>query len=262
MKSIWKKYIIICGLFGLAGMVGSLIYFGYEELSVKRDKIPHHKKYAYYFDGRTMNPALIVNDQESAYKLVGYYDRNDSILPFNGSDFNTIPVGNEVEVLGYFEDSLIVNIKAHKDRGGMDSEMTGYVYSKTLHDYLKELKPVLPFDTLSDFNIISFELVTKYPSSDKDTSKCEKWSLTDENIKQIIKSSHLINSIEWDIQFSHLPCAATGHLIQNDKEFNFSVNSGSWMTISDSDTTIMLGYFDSELSYLFLDEPWDGEEGN
>lgn len=138
MKGIWKKYLIISGLFGLAGMVGSLIYFGYMEIFENRDNILHQKKYAYHFNGRTMNPALIVNDQESAYKLVGYYDRNDLILPFSGSDFNTIPVGNEVEVLGYSEDSLIANIKTHKDRGGMDSEMTGYVYSKTLHDYLKE----------------------------------------------------------------------------------------------------------------------------
>ena len=125
---------------------------------------------------------------------------------------------------------------------------------------INDSEPVQIFDTLLDFSIISFKQVSDYPSSDTDTTKCIDWNLTDDNIKQIIQSSRLINKHEWHYLFSHLPCAATGQINQNELIFDFSINSGSWMTIGNSDTTIMLGYFDTELAELFLDKPWTEDD--
>lgn len=120
--------------------------------------------------------------------------------------------------------------------------------------------PFQIFDTLADFNIISFKQVSNYPSSDTDTTKCADWILTKANIEQIIESSRLINGHEWHYLFSHLPCATTGQINQNELTYDFSINSGSWMTVGNSDTTIMLGYFDTELAELFLDDHWTEDE--
>ncbi|MEQ8476141.1 hypothetical protein [Fulvivirga sp.] len=124
----------------------------------------------------------------------------------------------------------------------------------------QEKESVQIFDTLSSFRIISSRQISNYPSSDPDTAKCSNWILSKESIKQIIQSSRLINGHEWHYIFSHLPCAAKGQLKQNELTYDFSINSGSWMTIGNSDTTIMLGYFDSELAGLFLDDHWTEDE--
>ncbi len=141
-------------------------------------------------------------------------------------------------------------------------EQSSYISNDTIlvYDSVQNTKKVQIFDTLNDFSIVSFEHVSNYPSSDTDTTKCLDWKLTKANIKEIIKASRLINGHEWHYLFSHLPCAANGQLNQDSLTYNFSINSGSWMTIGNSDTTIMLGYFDTELKRLFLDDHWKEEE--
>jgi hypothetical protein len=44
------------------------------------------------------------------------------------------------------------------------------------------------------------------------------------------------------------------------KEFEYSINSGAWFTVSSPDTTLMFGSFKEENNKYFLDSAWTEEE--
>ncbi|MGB0178142.1 MAG: hypothetical protein ACPF9D_13320, partial [Owenweeksia sp.] len=76
----------------------------------------------------------------------------------------------------------------------------------------------------------------EYSSSQTDTSICDGWVLSKQNIQLIIREARLINTSEWHILFDHLPCVMNGVLVQSGKEYEFSVNAGSWLRINSIDT--------------------------
>ena len=57
--------------------------------------------------------------------------------------------------------------------------------------------------------------------------------------------------------FDHLRCVYTGDLIQDNQKYSFSINAGSWLTISTNDTTLYYGDRDVKLTKYFLSEPWN-----
>lgn len=120
-------------------------------------------------------------------------------------------------------------------------------------------KPVI-FDTLTNFTIISLIKTSDYPSSADDTLMCINWSLSKEQARTIIRSAQVINGHQWHYLFSHLPCQAIGKIIQNGQTFEYAINSGSWITIGNQDSTIILGVFNEGLEGLFLDSVWKEED--
>lgn len=122
---------------------------------------------------------------------------------------------------------------------------------------INSLTKPIQFDTLVDFTVISLINTSDYPSSANETLMCVDWSLSKEQVKSIIQSAQLIDGHQWHYLFSHLPCQAKGQITQNQQTFEFAINGGSWMTIGNSDSTIMLGLFDKKYDSLFLDGAWE-----
>ncbi len=116
------------------------------------------------------------------------------------------------------------------------------------------------FDFNKDFEIIELKKSNDYPSSDPDTTSCIQWTLSELEIKKIIKESKPISGPEWHHLFGHYPCRVHGKLIQGSTEFDYSINSGAWFTVSSSDTTSRFGSFEKENNKYFLDSAWSEEE--
>jgi hypothetical protein len=116
------------------------------------------------------------------------------------------------------------------------------------------------FDLNKNFEIIELHKSNDYPSSDKDTTVCINWTLNKSEVKKIIQQSKPISGPEWHHLFGHYPCRIYGKLIQGLKEFEYSINSGSWFTVNSPDTTLRFGSFKEENNKYFLDSAWTEEE--
>ena len=110
------------------------------------------------------------------------------------------------------------------------------------------------------FGISGIKKLSNYPSSDSDTVQCIKWNLSENQIKNIIKDSRLMNGPDWHYLFGHYPCVVSGQLNQKNQTFEFNINAGSWLTIKLPDTIIHFGYFDQTYRHLFLDGPMTEED--
>jgi hypothetical protein len=116
------------------------------------------------------------------------------------------------------------------------------------------------FDINKDFDIVELEKSNDHPSSDKDTTVCINWTLDKLEIKKIIQESEPISGFEWHHLFGHYPCRILGKLRQGSTEFEYSINSGAWFTVSSADTTLMYGSFKEENNKYFIDSAWTEEE--
>lgn len=116
------------------------------------------------------------------------------------------------------------------------------------------------FNPQLDFSLSEISRPHDYPSSLDDTSICEDWKLQATDISHIIKGARVIEGSEWHHIFDHLPCNHRAILIQGQKEYNLSLNGGSWMSISSPDSSIRMGVFDEKFEPFFLSEPTREEE--
>ena len=115
---------------------------------------------------------------------------------------------------------------------------------------------LISFSINGEVEIISKLTSNNYSSSSMDTTICEDWSLSDTQIKTIIKGSQSITGPEWHHQFDHLPCSISGKIIQNEQEYEYSINGGAWFMIHVKDTSFIFGSFNTENNKYFLSEPW------
>lgn len=127
------------------------------------------------------------------------------------------------------------------------------------------LEPVIKnqaalFDRNKTFEITKIQKSNDYPSSEKDTSFCADWMLSAAEAKRIISACQPISGSEWHHLFDHLPCQFKGTIVQNTAEYSYSINGGSWLTISSSDTTWTFGNYQKEYEHYFLSAPWTETE--
>ena len=116
------------------------------------------------------------------------------------------------------------------------------------------------FNPQLDFSILDISRPHDYPSSLDDSSICEGWELSENEITEIIRGAQEISGVLWDFSFDHLPCNHRAILVQGQKEYNLSLNGGSWMSISSPDSSIRMGVFDKKFEPYFLSEPAREEE--
>lgn len=135
-----------------------------------------------------------------------------------------------------------------------------YRENKNTSNHAMESKQFLLFDQKNDFKILSGKSFFDYSYSDLDTTYCKYWTLSEAEIISIIRNSELITGTEWHYLYSHLPCNYTGALEQNNCNFEFAINGGSWLTISNSDTSLIYGDASGIHKHLFMDEVWNPEE--
>lgn len=115
------------------------------------------------------------------------------------------------------------------------------------------------FDQNDDFQILDFEHLNEHEPTDSIHSICQEWQLSKTDIHQILTTLTPINGYQWHYEFGQYPCYFNGAFSQNGGNFKFSINSGSWLTIT-SDTTIYFGDTEGKLTELFLDDRWTDED--
>lgn len=125
--------------------------------------------------------------------------------------------------------------------------------TKTLIDNLN-IKPVTKDSVIyKSVTILSFEKVVNSQSAfyNMYASGCEGWFLNEEQIKEIIHESKPIDGFTFSYFFDVLPCEYVGKLITNDScKMDFTINAGSYILVSNNDTSMYLGYYGNEKYFI------------
>lgn len=120
---------------------------------------------------------------------------------------------------------------------------------------IEKRKP-LRFIPREDFALETIQSASDYPSSYKDTAICQAWNLSPAEVKTILQNAEAISGREWHYLFGHYPCQIHGKLQQGAHQFEYSINSGAWLSISSVDTNMLYGIFKAEFNQFFLDSAW------
>lgn len=115
------------------------------------------------------------------------------------------------------------------------------------------------FDPKETFEIINIEKSNDGKPLLDNIDICSKWDLTEDEMEMVLKDSEVINKSEWHYQFSFFKCQYTGQIKQADKMYDFSVNAGSWFSVSNKDSTTLYGSFNKKHETLFIDRVWEKE---
>jgi len=129
-----KKIISILVFVGLIFLVGG--YFINQSYHKKVKMSP--KMYVYQTFFGSANSALIIDDLNFKKALIAYYDtiaNNPDANPVIELPLKTLPQYEPVYVMGYSDDSTLVDVVSYYDRGAYfgGSYLRGWVYIKTLH---------------------------------------------------------------------------------------------------------------------------------
>jgi hypothetical protein len=111
------------------------------------------------------------------------------------------------------------------------------------------------FDNQKPFQVILGGNRIEHTTSDKDTVKCESWTLTTKQVIEIIKNSQTIDGTQWDLAFGFLACSVYGTIVQDSIEYPFTVNAGSHALVNNGDTTIIYGDYAKKDKRYFLSSP-------
>ncbi|MHA4847638.1 hypothetical protein ACX0G7_25960 [Flavitalea antarctica] len=117
------------------------------------------------------------------------------------------------------------------------------------------LRIIRLFDNHKPFRVIVQGSEIQRNTTDKDTAKCARWTLTTKQVEQVIKFSEEISGTVWDLAFSNLSCSVQGKLIQDKIEYLFNINAGSYVQVTSGDTTIVYGDFVKSHKRYFLSSP-------
>ena len=132
-------------------------------------------------------------------------------------------------------------------------------------DFLKAARNKLTAELLKKIKTVEVITIdkenTRIASTGEDLGiKCDKWNLDKTSIEKIIKISKPISGEEWHHLYDVWPCYHVGEVNINGKEFSYSVNGGSYIFISSSDTTFLYGCTDKRYEKYFLSKVWNPEK--
>jgi len=116
------------------------------------------------------------------------------------------------------------------------------------------------FQPEAPFRVLSITRNLNAHSSSNDTLECVGWTLTQEQCSKVLAGSSPISGPEWHHSFDVLPCQVEGELSQGGSLFRFSINAGSWFSVSCGDTSLLFGDMDMRLKELFVSPVWVEEE--
>jgi hypothetical protein len=110
---------------------------------------------------------------------------------------------------------------------------------------------VKQFDNRRPFEIVSVTSTLNKHTTDTDTSKCSRWTLTKPDIEKIIKNSVPIDGTTWDLSFLVLACTKSISVVQSGQQFNVELNAASFFSVNNGDTTVLFGdYKKSDRKYF------------
>ena len=111
------------------------------------------------------------------------------------------------------------------------------------------------FDNHLPFQILSLTDMLNKNTTDTDTSKCNSWTLTRENVLQIIKNSESIDGTTWDLSFLVLTCTKSVIILQSGQHYDAEINAASFFSINNGDTTVLYGNYEKSDRKYFLGAP-------
>ena len=111
------------------------------------------------------------------------------------------------------------------------------------------------FDNRQPFQIESNTNIINKHTTDLDTLKCNKWTLNEKEIENIIKNSETIDGTTWDLSFLVLSCTKSVSILQNGQHFTVEINAASFFSVNNGDTTVLFGDFKKSDKKYFLEAP-------
>ena len=116
-------------------------------------------------------------------------------------------------------------------------------------------KNVKLFDNRQPFEIVSFTSTLNKHTTDTDTSKCSRWTLTKLDIEKIIKNSKPIDGTTWDLSFLVLTCTKSVSVVQSGQPYEVEINAASFFSVNNGDTSVLFGDYKKSDRKYFLDSP-------
>ena len=111
------------------------------------------------------------------------------------------------------------------------------------------------FDNRQPFDIVSFTNTLNKHTTDTDTLKCSRWTLTKPDIEKIIKNSEPIDGTTWDLSFLVLTCTKSVSIVQSGQQFKVEINAASFFSVNNGDTTILFGDYKKLDRKYFIEGP-------
>lgn len=112
----------------------------------------------------------------------------------------------------------------------------------------------IPIDLKKAKNIeilsISSEIF-KGETTDEYYEKCKSWSLTSDQLKNVIRFFRPISSELQNLSYSYMPCRMTGKIKIDNIDFNYFINAGSTLTLINRDTKLYFGCSSKECKKFF-----------
>lgn len=104
------------------------------------------------------------------------------------------------------------------------------------------------------FEVVSFRrgVTLEYTGPD-DTTVCKKWKIKQEDLPVIFKNSEPIDGTLLDLAFAFTTCVVDGQVKQKGQLFEYSMNAGSWFSITCRDTSLLFGDFHKRDRKFFLE---------
>jgi hypothetical protein len=116
-------------------------------------------------------------------------------------------------------------------------------------------KSVKLFDNHQPFEIVSFTNTLNNHTTDTDTSKCSRWTLTKPDIEKIIRNSEPIDGTTWDLSFLVLTCTKSVSVVQSGQQFKVEINAASFFWINNGDTSVLFGDYKKSDRKYFIEGP-------
>lgn len=140
---------------------------------------------------------------------------------------------------------------------------TGVSYKIDLKNYKApsfEDYPMLDNDNIS----IKYLSKTVRNNESSDTRPyaevCKDWTLNQEDVLGLLPHFKPINSVEWHHRYDVLQCAVQGTVLIDSVEYTFSINAGSYLSLSDGKGTYIYGCDEDNCEGMFLSSPWQDDE--
>ena len=113
------------------------------------------------------------------------------------------------------------------------------------------------FDNHQPFEIVSSTNTLNKHTTDTDTLKCSRWTLTKSDIEKIIKNSEPIDGTTWDLSFLVLTCTKSVSVVQGGQQFKVEVNAASFFWVNNGDTSVVFGDYKKSDRKYFIEAPDD-----
>lgn len=91
------------------------------------------------------------------------------------------------------------------------------------------------------YNGVSVLTAIKKQTNDQGEFKCDSWSLTKDQVTEVLGKAKVISSHDFMYLYNVLPCEVNGEVILNNKKYFYSANAGSFVKLYTNDTTMYFG---------------------